>query len=400
MSAIYLQSRLNSDVKARLSATFTAANFLIIANNAANDVVSDVDMKSMIRRSALSPNLFDDVYQYTCPGDLKEDKLIDIRPQLNRGRLDYWELVSPTEFDRYKNEGRDDRWGDQLNVSETEWLGKNLVAIDTRDFVRKLLISKPIDDDELGVDPLDSVGDWTGFGDGGTLTADSDNYVKGNASINWDINADAGTTAGIVNDSLDDFDVSEYKGTGSAFVWAYITSATNLTNFILRVGSSSSAFYYITVTTNSEGNAFEAGWNLIRFDFVNKATTGTPDDDACDYVAIYMTKDAAKVSETDYRFDNLVFKRGDHYNVHYYSKYPWQTSAGSYIENATTTTDLLNADTTEYRLFFLKTCQLMCEHLDNGMEDKYEQRYEKALSKYIFENPSQALLLVEQYYDL
>jgi len=169
----------------------------------------------------------------------------------------------------------------------------------------------------------------------------------------------------------------------------------------LRIGSSSSAYYYITITTNNEGAAFYAGWNLLRFDFTDKSTTGTPDDDACDYVALYMTKDAAKVSETDYRFDNLVVKRGDHYNVYYYSKFPWQSSTGTYLENATATTDYINADTTEYRLFLLKTCQLMEEHLKNWDEaDRFEGQYERAKAKYVFENPSQAICMVEQYYDI
>lgn len=402
MSAIYSRTLFKADVLAKVSAVFSDANFNTIANTAVQEVISDADLKSTIRRSALSPNLFDDVFQYTCPADVKDDKITDLKPQIQRGRFDYWRLTSPVEFDRYKENQRNDQWGDPVNVSAgKDWMGENLIAIDTRDFVRKLLVSRPIEDHEVVIDALDSVGTWLVFGDGTNLTADTDDFVKGSGSLNWDISATGGTTAGIYNASLTTFDVSDFKSTGSVFVWAYITSVTNLTNYILRVGSSSSAYYSITITTNSEGNSLEAGWNLLRFDFTNKSTTGTPDDDACVYVALYMTKAAGKVSETDYRFDNLVMKRGDHYNLYFYSKYGWQTSAAVYLENATADTDLLNADTTEYRLFVLKACQLIEEHLRNWNEaTAFENQYNKKLSKYIFDNPSLALCMVETYRDL
>ena len=379
----YAQSQLNTDVIALSSGTFKAAKFLTIANQAVQDVLADIDMRSMKRKATLAPNLFDDIFAYGCASDMKGLGIIDVQPQVRRGQSDDWELVTLEEFDRYKLSGR------------------NLIAIDRRDFVDKLMISKPIDDTEAVIDSLDAVGDWEGFGGGGNITADADNYVKGSANLNWDIDATSDTTAGIQNTSLSEFDVSDYKTTGSAFVWAYASSVTNLTNYILRIGSSSSAYYYITITTNNEGNAFETGWNLLRFDFANKSTTGTPDDDACDYVALYMTKDTAKISETDYRFDNLVLKLGEHHWVRYYSKYGWQTSTGTYLENATVTTDVLNVDTDEYTLIRLKTQELMERHLkQSNLADGYLKNYELKRAEYQLKNPSEALSTIQTYYDM
>lgn len=381
--AVYLQSALNTKVSYMVSGAYTAAVFLSIANDAVREILLDIDMRSFIRKSALSPNLFDDMNQYTCPTSLKAEAVIDIQPQIKRGTLE-WTLVTAEEFDRRKGESEE-----------------NLIAFSEDDMVRKLLLSRSIDDDETGIDVLDAVGDWEAFGDGSNLTKDADNYVKGSASINWDINADGGTTAGIVNDSLDTFDVSDYKTNGSIFSWVYISSATDLTNFIIRLGSSSSAYYYITITKNNEGNSFEAGWNLLRFDFADKSTTGTPDDDACDYCALYMTKDAGKVSETDYRFDNIVMKIGDHYNVIFYSKYGWQSSTGTWIENATTTTDYLNCDTDEYNIIAKKTAELMEQYLRNlGEADRHRKKYETMKKQYVKNNPSKTLPLIQEYYIL
>jgi len=396
---IYTRATLKTDVAAIISGTVSDTNLNTLANKAVRDVLVEIDIASAKRRAVLSPNMFDDIYQYTCPSDLKSQKIIDVKPQINRGLFDSWTLVTEEEFDRRKEDHRLDRYGDPINVQSSEWIGANLVAISYRDMIKKILISRPIDDKHLTIDDLDAVGDWKAFGDGTNLTKDADNYVKGSACINWDINADGGTTAGIYNDSLNEFDISDYKGTGSAFVWVYITSTTNLTNFILRIGSSSSAYYYITVTTNNEGNSFEAGWNLLRFDFANKSTNGTPDDDACTYVALYMTKAATKISETDYRFDWLVLKRGNHYYVVYYSKYGWQTSAAAYLENSTADTDYLNLDTDEYELVLEKYAELCEKHLKNFDEAKiHKEAYTELASKYILDNPSEVRPLIQTYH--
>lgn len=380
----YKRSDLRTDTATMISGTISTADSNTVMNRAVRDVLADIDMRSMKRKSVLSPNLFDEVYQYTCPGDLKENKIIDVNPQIRRGRLDQWRLTTEEEFQRLKEDNSD-----------------SICALSDADFVRKVLLSRPVDDSTITISPLSAVGDWEGFGDGENLTADSDNYVKGSASVNWDINADGGTTAGIYNDGLDSFDISDYISTGSVFVWAYITSATNLTNFILRIGSSASAYNYITITSNNEGASFYAGWNLLRFDFINKSTTGSPDNEACTYVALYMTKDAAKVSETDYRFDNMVMKRGNYYNLHYYSKYGWQTSAGTYLENSTDDTDCINVDTAELRIIELKAAELMERHLKNhGEGDRYYQMYRAETQKYEISHPSEALIMTTTYFHL
>ncbi len=233
------QANLSSDTATLVSGDYTSATFLLIANQAVRSVLSDIDLKSTLRRSVLSPNLFDDVYQYAAPSDLKGYSIVDIQPQINRGRRDYWKLTTPEEFDRYKNQDQ----------------GTNYVALDSRDGSNLMLLSMDISDsNDFIIDRLDSVGDWEGFGDGENLTADTGDYVKGSGSINWDINADGGTTAGIVNSSLTSFDISDYLMDGSVLVWAYISDTDDLTNFILRLGSSSSNYYSITVTTNNEGN--------------------------------------------------------------------------------------------------------------------------------------------------
>jgi hypothetical protein len=301
-----------------------------------------------------------------------------------------------------KASGRIDSTGDPIKINEGDvFMGQNLVAVKDENFGRVLLASKPIDDTTLTIDNLDAVEDWTLFGDALNLTKDSDNYVKGSASINWDISDAGGTTAGIQNSSLDTFDLSDYLTDGSVFIWVYLSSSTDVTNFIIRLGNDSSNYYYMTVTTDHAGNAFKDGWNLLRFAMSGKTETGTVDDDNCDYCLIYMTKDAGKVSETDYRFDNIVIKIGDHYDVVYYSRYGWYTAAGAYLENSTQATDLLNADTDEVEMIEDKMAELSERHLKNhGAAKEYKAEYELKRARYLEDNPSEALLETQTYYNI
>ena len=362
-------------------------NLAQIANNAVREVNSEVDLKSTKRKATAAPNLFNDIYDYACPTDMKSDRISDISPQILRGKDSDVRLTSPEEFDRKKT------------------IDKLMVAFAENSGLRTLRIAFNIDDEELLISELDSLtgggGTWALFGDGTNLTIDNDNFVKGTGSLNWDISAAAGLTAGVQNTGLDEFDIDDYTPAGSAFVWAYITSTTNLTNFILRIGQDSSNYFSKTITTTNEGTAFVNGWNLLRFDLQSLSETGSADETDCTYVALYMTKTAAKVSETDYRFDWLVLKRGKIHEVHYYSKYGWQSSAGTWLENSTASTDYVNAELEEFSLMIAKMKQLVAEALKNwGEADRLEKKYVGKRGEYMMRNPSDALIMITTYQEI
>ena len=354
-------------------------------NTAVKQLWGMLDLRSAKRKSTLSPRLFTDVYTYTCPADLKGFGLIDIRPQTLTAKPE-WSLISDEEFERRKT------------------ADNSYVAIYDADDVRKIKVSASIDDDSVVVSTLDSLtangGTWTLYGDGTNLTKDADNYITGSGAINWDISAAGGTTAGIYNSDVDTFDVTDYLNVGSVFVWAYLYSATNVTNFIINIGSDSSNYYSMTATTSNDATAFVAGWQLIRFDFSGKSTTGTPDDDACDYIALYMTKAAAKVSETDYRFDDIVLRKGEIWNVVYYTKYPWQSSTGTYKQDATASTDYLNVDADEYNLIVEQCVEYLgnivreYEDAKNAQDTLHNLLVPSYQSKY----PSESLCLTQKSY--
>lgn len=361
-----------------------------VMNEIVRDVLLELDMRSTKRRAATSPNLFDNVFDYAAPSDMKRLGLIDLVPQIGRGRDDYWTLTTPEEFDRMKGET------------------KLVVAISDYDFLRKIRVSVDNNAEQLIIASLDTI-----TGDGGTWVAydsdtddvetDSDDFVKGSGSVRFDINAAGGTTAGIKNTGLTAFDYSEYvEQNRSAFVWAKIASTTNLTNYKLRIGDDLTANYdEITVTQTNEAAAFRAGWNLLRFDFVNKTTTGSPARTASTAAALFMTKAAGKISEAGYKFDHLIAQQGKYYDVLYYSKYGWQNSSGTYLENSTASTDSLNADVEEFNIFVQKGRErrfMMEKDFDSA--DREEKKYDKMVALYKLQYPSDALILKTTYQEI
>jgi hypothetical protein len=370
----------------RYKSIASSLTVLNVINRTVRGVLSDLDLRTTKRRYATPVGLFDDLFEYPAPTDLKRNAVIDLAPQANRSSSLAWSLVSPEEFDRRK-------------LTEDQ-----LITVLTRDGLRTVRVSLDVDSDEFTVPPLDNLtsggGTWTAFGDGTNLIADTDVFVKGSGSIRWDISAAGGTTAGIANSGLDTFDISDAVDLNrSVFVWVYLSNAALITNFKLRPGSGASAYYEMTATVAADGTAFSVGWNLIRFDFSGKTTTGSPDAENCTYVALYMTKDGAKISQTGFRFDQIIIAGGVYHDLFYYSKYGWQTSAGVWIENSTTSTDYLNADADEFDIFVKRgKIEAAGELKDYYVDAKLRQEYNDMVKAYKLANPSEALVETQERY--
>lgn len=377
-----LKSRINAGIKGKIGVLIDSNETI---NDTVREVISDIKLRSQKRRASLAPNLFSSIYQYGAPTDLEDQSIIDLSPQIDRAVWSDWRLTTPEEFDRRKT--AEDR----------------LISVDDHDEIKKILVSKMINDQSLSISTLDTLtsggGTWVVSGGAINLVANSDNYVKGSASLMYDIGPSAVTTAGFKNTGLNIFDFTNYKN-NSVFHWEYIQTTTGLTSFTMNLGSSVSDYYSKTVTTTNEGTAFQVGWNLLRFDFTAATQTGTPSLAAFNYAEVYMTKATSKINETGYRADNIEAKKGQIYNLSYYSGYGWQTLAGTWIENATLDSDYLNAGSSEYNLFILKGIQKAgaeCE--EYAAADRAAIEYEKLKDNYGTQNPDESLILQTLYYD-
>jgi hypothetical protein len=356
----------------------------VIMNRAVRFVMGDIDLRSSKRYTALSPNMFDTNYDYTAPTDLKGEKIIDLRKQVNRSPFERWSLVDDKDFDRkkgicpYRIAIRDENYSKVLRADGVN--GATSIVLNN-------------------LNSLTGNGTWTASGDASNITLDSVDFISG-ASFNFDT-ATGATTAILSTSNMTAVDLSDYDEQGSVFMYVFVPDTftiASITNFILRWGNDSSNYWSKTVTTANDGLAFKAGWNLLRFDWSSATETGTVTPATIDYLHFTVTKSGAQAADTDWRIDEILFKKGDLYEVVYYSKYGWMTSALAYIEESTTTTDLLVADTDEMEMIANKGAEYASQELKEFTEVPYfKTQYEELKDEYESNYPSEALKKSRNY---
>jgi len=377
----YTYSQLKSDVNARIKGKIgILVDIRSTINQGVRQTYSDLDLLTARRKAKLTPNLFSGIYEYAAPTDLKGYAIITIQNQtFEKSR--YWNLVPYEQFLRRQD--------------------FNTIAISDYDGLRKVLLNTIVDDKKITIGSFDSVTGWTAVGDAENIDTDKSDFITRNASLSFDISSAGGLTAGVGNIDIGKIDMTDYlKGNGTVTVWVKILSIVGLTNYILNIGSDSSNYYSKTTTTQSDGTAFVEGWNLLKFDMTSLTTVGTPVDTECVYAALYMTKLNTKISESGYKFDDLILHNGEISNIYYYSGYGWQTSGGTYIKNSTADSDLLNAGEEEYEIILCKCTELAADEVDEDKVSEKQQKLYKDLSKtYKIGNPSEALIMVSTTVD-
>lgn len=371
------KSRINAGIQGKVDMLISAQDTM---NEAVRTVKNEIKLRSHKRRAELVPNLFSEIYEYSCPSDMDGLSIIDIPSQSIREDGEFT-LVPPEQFRRDRIKG---------DIAIDDYNGSRILLIDSKviDWTSKFISTT-------------SASDWSAFGNAENITLNSYNYINPYSSIEFDINSDSGTTAGIYADNFGTQDLSEYiQSDGAVFVNVRLASATNVTSMKLRLGTSSSAYYEFTATTQSDGTAFQNGWNTIRFSMINPTTSGSPSSSDIQYVATYIVKTTDKINEDGYLINGMTAKRGKHHNIHYYTKYGWKDNSGAYKQNSTTPTDYLIADEDEYDIFVAKARMLAAIELDFNEVNiaRLGKQYGDAIERYKIINPSEEKMVISTYY--
>jgi hypothetical protein len=357
-----------------------------LIDRAGRKLVSELDPIETIRIAQINNALYDDVYDYSCPADLKGDRIIDIRPQVNRTTRDRFFQVYNEEFDLYKA---------KVNPAE--------VTVQYNTAVKSLRIKKNLTQGLLlnNCNSLTANGTWTVGGSATDLTVDELNYITAGGSLRCNLSAGANPSTGYFeNSTMEAVDLSRDEGIGSLFVWVYLPTGSNFTNIILRWGSSSSNYWSATATSANNSVAFQNGWNLVRFDWSSATETGTPDSSAVDYLRVTGTYNGTAM--TAFRIDNIVSQLGSIYEIEYYSKYIFRSSAGTFQETVLDDEDEINLDTDSYNLLFnlVAMYAVQQQQSSNGNFDYafFEKQYEQDKARYIAKNKSQVMKPQQVYY--
>ncbi len=207
-----LSKVIDSGLYSNVTSTTSIRN---IINRAVTNVISEIDTRGT-KRKATAIKIFDSIYDYTCPTDMKGRKIVDIQAEGERMTNTRLSLVDVSTFDRKKT------------------LYNNLVAFADSDFVRKIRTTINTDDRDAVVSEFSSLtegsGTWTAFGDAENVEVNNTRAVSGSSSLEFGIDASGGTTAGVSLTDGPAIDITQYVTDGSLFCWVYIVDTTEITN--------------------------------------------------------------------------------------------------------------------------------------------------------------------------
>jgi len=355
-------------------------------NFAVRDVLSEVDLQSTRRRTYLDPGLFPEVYQYAAPVDLKGYKVISLQKLAGGQTYRPYSLVTYEEFGERRKVGT-------ICVHEHDSIRKLLIAGDQNVTVPQLEIT--------ALDTLTGDGSTWAVGTGATnIYVNSGNFVRGNASLFFDIDGNAETVAGIRNVGMDSFDISRFlEEESSVFVFAYLANADDVTGYTFRVGLNASNYYEITVTSSHFNTAVTAGWNLLRFDMKSRTEVGTVTPADCQYMEIFMNKSDEKINQQGFGFDSVVFATGVAQQLFYYSSYGWiDAITGAWKNQSTSDSDFVNADNEEFNMIVQKAIEICGEEVEELQASANAlARFEKSKRMYSMDHPSDAMLMTTDY---
>lgn len=335
--------------------------------------------------------VFNSVYDYPIPVDLKGDRVIDLRPQAGRNPGDIFLQGYETAFDAYKGVSF-------ANKIYTQWnTGVKTIRIEADTLTSPVTLSD-----------TSTLTGWAATSGAAALTLDQTNNVAGGGALVFNLLGGGPTSGYIQTSTLAQLDLTNYFNQSYGFLWVYMPNGSAITSVDLRWGSDVTANYYnYTATTTQQGTVFQNGWNLIAFPWVSATTTGSPVITAIDSVRVTFAYSG--VLQTGMKVCNLTFALGYIFDIVYYSKYLFRNpSTNAFQETVvdipTDAATIINLDTDSYNLLFNKLAFYVAQALQ-GSDAEFDgeiwsTEYDKALKKYQALNPSEAMLKGSTYYSM
>lgn len=357
-----------------------------IINRAARAVLLDVDPKETQKIVNLA-QVFNDVYDYPCPVDLKGDREVDLRPQAGREPWQIFTQDYAQEFDATK------LWN-LSNTIYTQW----------NTGVKTLRINAPTLTSPVTICDTSTITNWLAFPGASNITLNTSNVVAGGGALQFNLTATS-ASGYIENTALNAINLSGQANISTLFLWVYMPSGAAMTSVELRWGSDTSANYYVsTQTATQQGTAFQDGWNLLQFPWQTATTVGAPNASQIDSVRVTFNYNS--ILQTGVMIDNLTSNLGYIFQLQYYSKYlfrdPITNAFQETVNDATDNNKIINFDTESYNLLFNKTAFYVCQALQGADAeydaDYWQTEYVNALARYRAQNPSEAMKKAEPYY--
>lgn len=387
----YNITKLQADLAGVLHGTTIAqvTNIYGIYNRAASQFLLECDPNESIRIIPFPSVIYNMVYDYPIPPDVKGNKVLDIQPQIDRTTLDIWTQSYLQAFD----------------VAKTTSL-QNGFDINYNSGLKTIRINAPYLPVPIVLNDASQInngsGSWVVGGDATNLTQNNVNFVANPSSLQFDLTGATGTGYLEIND-MPAVDLSLFVNQTVEFLYSSLPDGTDFSSLNFWFGSSPTDYYAQTAVVNQQNVTFNNGWNLVAFPWLGATVVGTPDPSSITYLRVtwnYTMGDP----QTAVLLNDIVANLGRILNLVYYSKYMFSDAVtGAYKENVTTNNDLINLDTDAYAIYFNLVAFLVMQQqqgLDAAFYDGnfFLTQYQQGLARYKQMYPSQQQKAQSVYY--
>lgn len=394
---------LQQDIKRKVHSG-ESADFFGAVNESARRMLSRVDPSETKTTDYLEYGQFDNLYQYKAPKFLKENKIIDLSPQIGRNRTIDLNQVSQRTFDKYKE-----------GFSIVTKNGEKYIHINAKPnfyydnmYTPSGYLSNTYQDftnvntcyERYNLNSCDSLvndGTWNVFGSTSNLIVDKLNFLNGTGALRFSI--DNNLFGGLDCIDMKPKSINPYMQTGSIFAKIYIPKKENVVSISLKIGSSVNDYYTITVTAPHDSENFINGWNILKFPLDWLDITGTPDPKSITRLRFEFNTNGASMD--DVRIDSVTVSNGFLWEVSYYSDSIFRNPISGSLKNTTDDySDEIILDYTTYNLLLAETAITIAQEIkysDSDMNILISQR-EEEYRLYNSDNKSESKKIIEKYY--
>jgi hypothetical protein len=314
-----------------------------------------------MRTAALTQTIHDDVYNYALPSDY--NSLIDLIPQDNRGSWDNAYRKNASEFDlkkAIKNRTVSIEGSEGSKIIRINWRSRSLKVLNT-------------------MNSYNGNGTWVAVGTATGIETDEVTKKTGSGSVRFDL---VSTGDGISNIGMTAIDMTDEDEVATKHFDFFIKNSADLaklTSVTAVWGNDITTAYWTATaqTTQSDGTAFKVGWNTVKFEWSSATETGTVIPSAIDSAKITF---AITGTITNMRIDNITFSIGRNFDMKYYSKYFFKSSAGVYLSRPSSDDDYVLVDNDSLPLYLYECLIEMAQQME-GVDSMFDMNYaEKKLS--------------------
>lgn len=226
--------------------------------------------------------------------------------------------------------------------------GDDSWAIERRDSDVYLAINAKPRYQAINIDNFNGgVSNWVGDtvnSDISNVIVDYNTFLEGNASLRFDVivgqsvNKRATLTSTLISENL-----STMPYVGVFLLDAYIPSSVNpanITSYTLYWGTNSSNYFTTTVTTDIDGETFQAGnWFTLAFDWALATTVGSPDTTGATntYFRIDMNFNSSLTTSAFFHYDWFRVAQPETLKFYYISWYVGTDASGNELTAFTNT---------------------------------------------------------------